>query len=163
MRLARLFALLICSAITAASAQTPPPGQDQTAQSKSAYLPKVGDIMGQTQLRHFKLWFAGSLGNWQLANYEIGQIWDSFDTAAKLYPMLGDVPFAQLLKGESVPPLADMDKAIAAKNNKEFDAAFERLTAACNSCHVAAHVGFIKIKVPTSSPFSDQSFPPQRN
>jgi hypothetical protein len=156
MKLAKFSAALLCLAIPTALAQAQ--AQDQAAQSNPVYSPKVADIMGQTQWRHFELWFAGSLGNWELANYEVGQIGDSFDTAARLHPMIGNTPFAQLLRSESGLPLADIGKAIAAKNSKDF----ERLTAACNSCHGAANVGFIKIRVPTSSPFSNQSFPPER-
>jgi hypothetical protein len=161
MKFAKYFGALLCMAIPAISAQTRAQGQDQAAPAKATSSPKAADIMGQTQWRHFKLWFAGSLGNWELANYEVGQIGDSFDTAARLNPMIGGVPFAQLLKSESAPPLEDIGKAIAARDGKDFVKAFERLTAACNSCHAAANVGFIKIRVPTSSPFSDQSFPPE--
>src|SRR5208283_2396950 len=142
----KFFAAALCIAVSAISAQTQAQGQDQAAPAKATSSPKAADIMGQTQWRHFKLWFAGSLGNWELANYEVGQIGDSFDTAAKLNPMIGNVPFAQLLGSESAPPLADIGKAIAARNGKDFVKAFERLTAACNTCHAAANVGFIKIR-----------------
>jgi hypothetical protein len=162
MKFAKIFAALVCVAIPTISAQTQAQGQDQAAPAMATSSSKAADIMGQTQWRHFKLWFAGSLGNWELANYEVGQIGDSFDTAAKLNPTIGNIPFAQLLSRESAPPLADIGKAIAARNGKDFVRAFERLTAACNSCHAAANVGFIMIRVPTSSPFSDQSFPPER-
>jgi hypothetical protein len=161
MRLAKVIAVLLCPAVATALAQGEAQAQDQRAQSGGAYLPKLGDFMGQTQLRHFKLWFAGSLGNWALAKYELGQISDSFDTAARLYPTLGVASFAQLLKDGSSSPLADIGKAIDARSNQDFAQAFERLTAACDACHKAAHVGFIRIRVPTSSPFTDQSFPPE--
>lgn len=42
--------------------------------------------MGTTQLRHFKLSFAGKLRNWELAAYELDQIKESFQDAATLYP-----------------------------------------------------------------------------
>jgi hypothetical protein len=161
MDLAKVIVALLCPAVATVAAQRQAFAQDQPSQSTSAYLPKIGDFMGQTQLRHFKLWFAGSVGNWALANYELGQIRDGFDTAAKLYPTLGSAPFAQLLKDGSGPPLADIGKAIEARSNEDFVKAFERLTSDCNACHKVAHVGFIRIRVPTSSPFTDQSFPPE--
>jgi hypothetical protein len=34
-------------------------------------LVSLGDIMGETQLRHIKLWYAGSSGNWDLVQYEV--------------------------------------------------------------------------------------------
>jgi len=49
------------------------------------FVPSLGDIMSATQLRHFKIWYAGKLGNWELASYELGQIKDSFSNAARLY------------------------------------------------------------------------------
>jgi hypothetical protein len=161
MRLAKVIAALAASALAIAAIPSRTRAQDQPAQSGSAYAPKVADIMGQTQLRHFKLWFAGSAGNWALANYELGQIRSGFDAAAKLYPTSGGAPVAREPKDDSGPPLADVARAVAAGNKQDFVNAFERLTAACNACHQSAHVGFIKIRVPTSSPFTDQSFPPE--
>src|SRR5271170_1607661 len=41
--------------------------------------PKIGEIMAQQQMRHIKLWFAGSSSNWPLADYEVDQLKDGFD------------------------------------------------------------------------------------
>lgn len=95
MRLAKVFAALLCPMVAAAPAQKQAYAEDQPTQSNAMYLPKVADIMGQTPLRHFKLCFARSLGSWELANFEVKQISDSLDTAAKLYPMLGRISFLQ--------------------------------------------------------------------
>ena len=147
-----------------AAASGPSYSQDQPAQSSAAsYMPTVGDLMDQMQLRHLKLSYAGKLGNWKLANYEVGQIRGSFDAAARLYPMLDNFPFAKLVKDDGLRALTDVSKAIAAKNTKNFVTAFDRLTTACNSCHAATHVSFIKVRSPTASPFSNQFFPPERN
>jgi hypothetical protein len=51
-----------------------------------------------------------------------------------------------------------MRDAIAAKDTKEFIHSYTDLTAACNACHRAGHVGFIRIQTLTSSPFSDEIF-----
>jgi len=67
---------------------------------------------------------------------------------------------AELVKKESEPPLADLRRAIDAKSSDGFAKAFGRLTQACNRCHQEAGVGFIVIRVPTASPFSNQLFPP---
>jgi len=45
------------------------------------YAPRLADIMGATQLRHFKLWYAGTEKNWPLATYELSQIRESFGDA----------------------------------------------------------------------------------
>ncbi|MGC2410896.1 MAG: hypothetical protein WA441_13110 [Methyloceanibacter sp.] len=121
-----------------------------------AYVPSLGDIMGATQLRHVKLWFAGKLRNWELAAYEVGQIKASLEDAAQLYR---GIPVTDVtLTAEPVQLIGD---AIEAKDSAKFAKAFNDLTSACNACHQAIGRGFIVIQVPTASPFSDQAFSPR--
>ena len=61
------------------------------------------------------------------------------------------------------PPADDLDEAIKAKDSAKFVKAYAKLTAACNACHEATGVGFIKIREPRlspleTSPFTDESF-----
>ncbi len=121
------------------------------------YAPRLADIMGATQMRHLKLWYAGTEKNWPLANYELGRIRASFEDAMRFYP---DVPVADMTT--MTRPAAAIDTAIHVKDPAKFAAAFGELTAACNSCHRSQGIGFIAIKRPTSSPFSNQSFPPKK-
>ena len=120
------------------------------------YAPRLADIMGATQLRHLKLWFAGREKNWPLAIYELGQIRVSFQEAMKFYP---NVPIADMTT--MARPAAAIDTAIHLKDASKFAQAFGQLTVACNSCHQSQGLPFIVIRVPTSSPFSNQSFPPK--
>ncbi len=164
MRLVTAIAILALAAGASASLPASAFAQDQPATPDTAYVPNVSDVMGQTQLRHFKLGYAGALGNWALANYELGLVADSFHTTSTLLAAPGDARLAQLLTQDSAPPLSDIGKAIAAGSKEDFGRAFERLTDACNACHSAARVGFIKIKFPTTSRnflFSNQIFPPE--
>jgi hypothetical protein len=123
------------------------------------YLPSLSDIMVATQLRHFKLWYAGNLTNWRLANYELGQIKASFQDVMRLYPNSLVANMTTMTQ-----PAEEIRKAIEAKDRAQFVNAFEKLTSACNSCHKAAGLDFIEIRVPLNSPimtspFSNQSFP----
>lgn len=120
------------------------------------YAPRLGDIMGITQLRHIKLWFAGNDRNWNLANYELEQIKYSFQDAMTFYPGL---PVANMTS--MAEPSAQIGLAIRAKDKTKFAKAFGELTTACNGCHTSQGYGFIVIKVPSSSPFSDELFPPK--
>jgi hypothetical protein len=58
----------------------------------------------------------------------------------------------------SYAPLDALKKAVAARDEKAFGAQFDKLTTACNACHEATHLNFVRIIVPTSSPFSNQIF-----
>jgi hypothetical protein len=117
--------------------------------------PNLGDIMAQQQQRHIKLWFAGHGSNWPLADYEIDKLKDGFD----------DVN--QLIGGDTVGKtvgvaLAALEKAVEAKDREAFMRSFDELSAGCNSCHRALDHAFIAIARPTTQPFADQSFAPQK-
>jgi len=132
------------------------PARAEDAAGGPPNRPRLGDIMGATQLRHLKLWYAGKEKNWGLAGYELGQIKDSFQDAMTFYPGLPVADMTPMAK-----PAADIEAAIKAKDGARFATAFNALTGACNACHQAQGLGFIAIKIPTASPFSDQSFAPK--
>jgi cytochrome c553 len=146
----------VCAAAsaTAFAEDQPPPGQP-------VYTPRLNNIMILTQLGHFKLWYAGAVQNWPLANYELEQIRASISLAKTLYPNSEKSDMNTM-----VPAADDLERAIKAKDSAGFTSAFTKLTAACNACHEATGFGFIKIRVPRlspieTSPFSDEAFPPK--
>jgi cytochrome c553 len=131
--------------------QKSPPGQQ-------VYTPRLNNIMILTQLGHFKLWYAGAVQNWPLANYELEQIRASTRLAKTLFPD-SDKSNMDTMK----PAAEDLDNAINAKDAAKFTSAYSKLTVACNACHESTGFGFIKIRVPRlspieTSPFSDESF-----
>ena len=148
--------------IIATAASFPGFADDQPVQrSQEPYRPRLAEIMGATQLRHFKLWYAGRFSNWDLAKYELGQIEASIQDAARYFP---NIPAADMTT--MTEQVKELRTAIEAKNTAKAVIAFRNFTSACDSCHQSAGVGFIVIKVPATSPletspFSDQSFAPR--
>lgn len=143
-------AVILLAAVLALSAHA-----DDRPVVSQPYAPRLGDIMGATQLHHFKLWYAGAEKNWGLANYELGQIRESFGEAMTYYPGLPISDMTTLAK-----PAAAIEAAIKAKDSEQFASAFRALTTGCNECHRAQGMGFITIRVPNASPFSNQVFAP---
>ena len=131
--------------------------------AREPYIPGLGEIMTLTQMRHLKLWLAGSAKNWDLADYELDELKEGFEDAAKYFERVDDIPIADLISSSVRPELPELKKAIDARDGTKFAAAFDKLTAACNSCHQAAKHGYIVIQRPTSSPFPNQSFAPPEN
>jgi len=128
------------------------------APAQQGYTPRLNSLMILTQLGHFKLWYAGAVGNWPLANYELTQIRANIVDAKRLYPNNSKSDMSAMN-----PAAEDLGKAIKAKDSARFVQSFAKLTNACNNCHEAAGVGFIRIRVPRlspieTSPFSDESF-----
>jgi len=128
---------------TAPAAPPPPKSGDNIA--------GLGEIMTLQQLRHIKLWFAGSAGNWALADYEIGELNEGFEDVDKL---LGGATVETMVGA----PLKALQKAVDDKNSAAFAASFDKLSAGCNACHHALDHAFIAIQRPTSLPYSDQNF-----
>ena len=140
--------------------QKPANSQDQNPlNSQDRFVPRLNDMMVATQLRHFKLWYAGIVQNWALANYELSQIRNAIADTERLYANKGGSTMSAMM----TPGTDDLEDAIKAKDSARFANAYTRLTAACNSCHEADGFGFIKIREPRlspleTSPFTDESF-----
>jgi hypothetical protein len=159
MRLTFAF-LLVAAMLTTgtADAQNPstPPAPTVPQQAANvADVPGLGEIMTLQQLRHIKLWFAGHAGNWPLADYEIGELGEGFDDVNKL---LGGDTVEKMVGA----PMKALQKEVDDKDSAAFAAAFDQLSAGCNSCHHTLDHAFISIKRPTVLPYSDQSFAPQK-
>jgi cytochrome c553 len=153
--------LLIGSAAPAlADEQKPQNSQEQNPSNpQERFMPRLNDMMVATQLRHFKLWYAGIVQNWQLADYELSQIRHAIADTERLYANKGGSRMSAMM----MPPTDDLENAIKAKDSAMFATAYTKLTAACNACHEADGFGFIKIREPRlspleTSPFSDESF-----
>jgi hypothetical protein len=125
------------------------------ANAPEPYQPGLGEIMALQQMRHIKLWFAGNASNWPLADYEIGELKEGFEDVGS---QLGN----DIIEQHVGAPLVALQKAVDGKNHGAFVTAFDKLSAGCNACHHALDHAFIAIQRPTSLPYSNQSFAPQK-
>jgi len=130
--------------------------------AKESYEPGLGEFMTATQLRHAKLWLAGKQNNWDLAAYEIDEIKEGLEDAARLHPTFDGVPVAEMIKTIINPRIEELEKAVRAKSSAKFSVAFDELTSGCNSCHAGANKPFIRIQRPTESPLTNQNFAPEK-
>jgi hypothetical protein len=130
--------------------------------AKQPYEPGLGEFMTATQLRHAKLWFAGKNNNWALAAYEIDEIKEGLEDAARLHSTFDGVPVAEMIKTIIDPRLERLEKAVEGKSSTQFIAAFDELTNGCNSCHAGASKPFIHIQRPTEPPLTNQNFAPAK-
>jgi hypothetical protein len=132
------------------------------AQPKESFTPGLGEIMTLQQMRHLKLWFAGRAGNWPLADYELDELKEGFEDIVKYFPTKDDVPTGPMASAIVEKEVAELNKAIEAKDRKQFTAAFEKLTASCNACHQSGKKPFIVVQRPTANPYANQSFAPRK-
>jgi len=142
--------------LSAVACQRPP--------AAPAFTPGLGEIMTLTQMRHSKLWFAGQAGNWPLASYELDELNEGMEDAAKFHPTHKDasLPIPALIEKIMKEPIEGVEKAVAARDQAGFAEAFDKLTEGCNACHRATNFGFNTVRRPAANPYSNQAFEPAR-
>lgn len=145
--------LLIGAAVPLAMAQSGSAGS-----SDERYVPRLGDIMNNAQMRHIKLWYAGKAANWELAGFELRQLKTNLVDAALLY---SGIPVTNVTTLAT--PLQAVSDAIEAKDGSRFAKAYGELTGGCNACHQSMERAFVAIRTPAEQPFGfgDQLFAPQ--
>jgi len=120
---------------------------------KSAYHPELGEQMLTLQIRHARLWFAGKAQNWTLAAFELQEIKEAFDAVVEQNPehaIFQPQRLADILPAMTKAPVAALRDAIDHGSRKEFEQAYDGLSAACTGCHKAAGNDFLTIQRPTA-------------
>jgi len=120
------------------------------------YKPDFGEFMIDIQVHHSKLWFAGKNQNWNLANFEVKKMKETIDDLVKYQSQRKEITIMGMLDRS----LDSVRVAIEEKDMPQFKTTYGYLTNTCNICHRSYDVGFNVIKIPESSPFSNQEFQP---
>ncbi len=157
-RIAALGIVLSLTAVGAAFSGADEKVAARMQPSDEPYVPGLGDLMGAIQVRHAKLWFAGAARNWPLAAYELHEIEEGFEDAARHHPLHRGKPIADLIDSLTKQPIADLQRAVTQRNAARFEPAFDALSQACNACHQENGYGFIAIRRPTAPPVTNQDF-----
>jgi hypothetical protein len=119
-----------------------------------SYKPGFGEFMGNIQIHHAKLWFAGENQNWKLADFEMNEIKENLEGIQK-YCL--DRPETKSI-GTINAAMDSVNSSILKKNKEMFQRNYTNLTNACNDCHQATKHEFNVIVIPKTPPFSNQDF-----
>jgi cytochrome c553 len=155
-----LAVLTVTLILGAACARSPAPAASSETPAAEAFVPGLGEIMSLQQMRHTKLWLAGQAGNWKLASYELDELGEGFDDVVRLHPTHKDSPVApkDAIPRMVIGPLEGVRRAVEKQDATAFVAAYDSLTAACNSCHEATNFGFNRVQRPATNPYPNQVF-----
>jgi len=128
----------------------------QIREIEENYKPGFGELMSTVQAHHAKLWYAGANENWELAEFEVHEIEETFE---KILDLRGDEHNAAELVPELIEPLLKNVEGSAKKQElAAFKSDYQQLTSGCNDCHLEAGVEFIRIQIPTEPGFYNQKF-----
>src|SRR5690242_15646139 len=85
---------------------------DQAGAQSAPYTPGLGEIMSLQQMRHAKLWQAGRAKNWALAAYELDELKEGFEDAARYHARDEGVPIAEMIGSLTPAPIDALSSAI---------------------------------------------------
>src|SRR6476660_10250903 len=85
-RVVIILALAMSFPVAAAEQQT----EQSSGSQRQTYTPSLAVVMGLIQVSHFKLWLAGNLRNWPLAEYQLSQMRASLHDCRVLFPNVAD-------------------------------------------------------------------------
>ena len=127
-------------------------------QVNQSYRPGLGEFMMGIQVHHAKIWFAGKNQNWDLANFEVGEIKETLNDVKQYCTDRPEVKSLPII----YPALDSLANAIKAQNPQQFEKSFIFLTKSCNDCHETTHHGFNVIKIPDVPPVTNQVYTPKK-
>jgi hypothetical protein len=158
-----VFAAMAAFALLSHGAPAQPiPYGDPNAEP-APFNPQMSALMSMLiQPRHAKLGLAGKAENWPLAAYTLKELRQGFIVAGRAVPRWKGLPVSELFEAAVGGPITVLDAAIKLQFRKQFDEAYERLTAGCNACHGTTDHSFIVIQAPDASAFPNQVFEPKR-
>ena len=120
--------------------------------------PGLGDYMSTIQLHSGKLWFAAKAANWELAEYELGELKETMEAAKGLNAEKNGVKISNVLDSILQTQVAELDKSIKNKSQTEFQNSYDETLGACNGCHTEAGYQFIQIVRPSAPPVTNQKW-----
>ena len=118
--------------------------------------PGLGEIMTLQQLRHIKLWFAGRAGNWPLADYEIGELNEGFEDCEQA------VRRRHRGQGASARRCRRCRRSSITRIMRRLPPPSISSPPAATAVTTRWITAFIAIQRPTSLPYSNQNFAPQK-
>ena len=145
-----------------AQSAPPAPAKPAAPEAPRNYMPGLEQFMGMIQTQHAKLWLAARERNWELTAYQLGELKEALGDTQELIPTYKSLPIGEMIDAITTGPIAELEAATDARDFKTFAAVYDKLTESCNTCHQAASRGFIVIRRPTRSTFSNQVFAPAR-
>lgn len=98
--------------------------------------------MAEVGYRYSELYWAGKDSNWGYASYQLAKIETAVANGVERRPKRA--ASARMLEA----PVAELKRALLARDSAAFDGAFTSLTATCNTCHQAEQVPFLRVAPP---------------
>lgn len=140
----RIHITILCVALSACSRPSTKEQRDAAANTTIGYGTAMADVARRFEL----LGRAASGGRFELAEYQLGEIEEQFtETLPHAAPPREGHPdvLPAMASAFAKTTVADLRRALTARDRTQFNTAFERAATACNGCHQASGHGFIEV------------------
>jgi hypothetical protein len=87
-----------------------------------------------------------------MADYQIDELKEGLEDVVKHFPVYKEMPVGQMIGTTIMTPIAEVEKAIKARDRGKFVSTFDKLTDTCNTCHQSANRAFIVVRAPRRRP-----------
>lgn len=119
-----------------------------------AKVPDQSHVMEDVSYHFSNLWFAAQHGNWDLADFYIGETVSHLHWAVRVIPIRKDaagrdVILKDILQAVENSPIKQVQNAIKAKDKEAFDKAYRFTLEGCYSCHKAVNKPYLHPQIPT--------------
>ena len=128
-------------------------------------VPDQAHAMQDVDYHFTNLWFAGNQGNWDLAQFYLGESRSHLRWAVRIIPVRKDnagkeIKLQDILQAVENSPLKQLEDAIKAKDREKFSAAYEFTLTGCYSCHKTADKPYLRPRIPNHPSSSMMNFDP---
>lgn len=116
-------------------------------------LPDQAHAMADASQHFANLWFAGQKQNWPLAKFYLDETRSHLNWAVRLKPVRKtaagqDIDLRAILEAVENTQLADIRKAVEAKDARKFAAAYRQTLEACYTCHKTSEKPYLRPQIP---------------
>ena len=121
---------------------------------------ELADVMTKLQRHANKLYFAGTLQNWKLADFYIEEIEETVKAISKKDIMEGPINISGLMDGLILPEIEELERVVSQQDVPGFAKHYQALVDSCNACHTAANRPYLVIDQPRTPAFDNQHYEP---
>lgn len=156
-----------CGATAPAAAPSPSPEElEARIKALEALIPDQAHIMADVGDHFANLWFAGTAGNWPLADFCLNETKSHLKWAVRRIPIRKDnrgrdINLTAILEAFENGQLAQLKRTIDGKDEPAFEKAYRDGLTMCYSCHKAADKPYLRPRVPSEPASPILNFDPR--
>lgn len=156
-----------CDAPAPAAAPSPAPDElEARIKALEALIPDQAHIMADVGDHFTNLWFAGTAGNWPLADFYLNETKSHLKWAVRRIPIRKDnqgrdINLTAILEAFENSQLAQLKRTIDGKDEPAFEKVYRDSLTMCYSCHKAADKPYLRPRVPSEPASPIVNFDPR--